>query len=475
MLLIACSAITTVSADSAATPQKKAESVIQSLEGVIAFYAQEGSQTLSVTKNPETGLIESSERIVPFTCEKEQLWTIPIGFEHDEPLSYQYMHLLSGNTELFNLKVVTNNGQKSKDVRIRTNSKQEMWFMCCKNPDNPQLRDAYAIVWEETKDKKVAGTVFMITSLRPDMYERSMSSGLFANDQEAAKKTFKLEGRVGDDLTDSLYVFYIAETGEELNNAADDRYTFTMPVVNKRFGISVELDKPIVGRIRTVMPDGSLCKLWTNIDCVPGETYHITTHNGYYDEDRDYEQRVGRYSGKSLLNDLQRRGIDDQTVEVVDTIPGYNEMEAWENRLSPQQKVQLEMKREISQMNMEKIESIFKTAAEGLKKSTERVGGLMGIDGTLVIDNTYEQLYNQNKETDKIIQDFIKLVKDYGVPAKEMPQMYKEILQFYTKQNQGLTQLTMARAAQTKKAKKTQKYIQGLTEKYMKEMMKAME
>ena len=95
--------------------------------------------------------------------------------------------------------------------------------MCCKNPDNPQLRDAYAIVWEETKDKKVAGTVFMITSLRPDMYERSMSSGLFANDQEAAKKTFKLEGRVGDDLTDSLYVFYIAETGEELNNAGGEQ------------------------------------------------------------------------------------------------------------------------------------------------------------------------------------------------------------------------------------------------------------
>ena len=135
MLLIACSAITTASADPTATPQKKAESVIRSLEGIIAFYAEEGGQTLSVIKNPETGLVEASERIAPFTCEKEDLWSIPIGFRDDEPLSYQYMHLLPGNTELFTLKVVTNNGQKSKDVRIRTNSKQEMWFMCCKNPD----------------------------------------------------------------------------------------------------------------------------------------------------------------------------------------------------------------------------------------------------------------------------------------------------------------------------------------------------
>ena len=371
MLLIACSAVTTVSADSAATPQKKAKSVIQSLEGVIAFYAQEGKQTLSVTKNPETGLIESSERIVPFTCEKEQLWTIPIGFEHDEPLSYQYMHLLPGNTELFTLKVVTNKGLKSKDVRIRTNSKQEMWFMCCKNPENPQLRDAYAIVWEDAGSKNVAGTIYMITSLRPDMYERSMDN------------TSRMIEEADTCVIDTIPVY------EEADTCVID----TIPVYN----------------------------------------------------------------------------------EVVNGALQYNEMDTWRSTLSPQQKAQLEMKTEVIQMNMNMIESTFKNAAEGLKKSAERVGGLMGIDGALVIDNTYEQLYNQNKETDKILQDFIKLVKDYGLPAKEMPQMYKAILQFYTKQNQGLTQLTMARAAQTKKAKKTQKYIQSLTEKYMKEMLKMME
>ena len=371
MLLIACSAVTTVSADSAATPQKKAKSVIQSLEGVIAFYAQEGKQTLSVTKNPETGLIESSERIVPFTCEKEQLWTIPVGFEHDEPLSYQYMHLLPGNTELFTLKVVTNKGLKSKDVRIRTNSKQEMWFMCCKNPENPQLRDAYAIVWEDASSKNVVGTIYMITSLRPDMYERSMDN------------TSRMIEEADTCVIDTIPVY------EEDDTCAID----TIPVYN----------------------------------------------------------------------------------EVVNGALQYNEMDTWRSTLSPQQKAQLEMKTEVIQMNMNMIESTFKNAAEGLKKSAERVGGLMGIDGALVIDNTYEQLYNQNKETDKILQDFIKLVKDYGLPAKEMPQMYKAILQFYTKQNQGLTQLTMARAAQTKKAKKTQKYIQSLTEKYMKEMLKMME
>ena len=57
MLLIACSAITTASADPSATPQKKAKSVIENLERIIAMYAGEENLTLSVIKNPETGLV----------------------------------------------------------------------------------------------------------------------------------------------------------------------------------------------------------------------------------------------------------------------------------------------------------------------------------------------------------------------------------------------------------------------------------
>ena len=468
MLLIACSAINTISADSTATPQKKAKSVIQSLEGIIAFHAKEGSQTLSVTKNPETGLIESSERIAPFTCEKENLWTIPIGFSEDEPLSYQYMHLLPGNAELFNLKVVTNNGKKSKDVRIRTNTKQEMWFMCCKNPDNPQLRDAYAIVWEETKDKNVAGTVFIITSLRPDIFEKNMSSaGLLSEN----KNTFTIDGRVGYDLTDSLYVVYMADTAEELNNVRDSDFVAYMPVVNKRFSFSVQLDKAKVGRIRTVMPDGSLCELWTNLDFVPGETYRITTHNGYYDEDRDYEQRVGRYSGKSLLNDLQRRGIDDQTVTVVDEVPEeFRVVETtpskpWRQTLPPHQLAQLKLKAELVQMDIENIKAKYQTIGETM-------GGFRSRDRIMLL---FDQILEKNKELDKKYQEVIKLAKKLGIPAEEMPGLYKEILQFYTEQNKALNDAFKDSITHGKATRKLQEYVTKQTEKYIKEMEKSLQ
>lgn len=456
MLLIACSAITTASADPTATPQKKAKSVIQSLEGIIAFYAEKGSQTLSVTKNPETGLIESSERIAPFTCQKEDLWTIPIGFSEDEPLSYQYMHLLPGNTELFNLKVVTNNGQKSKDVRIRTNSKQEMWFMCCKNPDNPQLRDAYAIVWEETKDKNVAGTVYMITSLRPDLYTKN---------QETAKNTFRIDGRVGYDLTDSLYVVYMADTSEELDKQADDAFIAYMPVKNKRFSFSVEIDKPKVGRIRTVMPDGSLCHLWTNLDFVPGETYQITTHNGYYDEDRDYERRVGRYSGKSLLNKRQIRGIDDISVVddadvmIADTV-AVEDVDTYLGRiLPPEEAAKVEARVKAIQTDMQMIDEAF-----------EAIKNMPSPASSVRLEPHYKHILTLSKSIDTHFQGLTKVAKDNCLSPNEQVEMYKFIIDMYRYQNKKLNELRPIRL--TKNAQKFQKYITSQTEKYLNEMTK---
>ena len=455
MLLIACSAITTASADPTATPQKKAKSVIRSLEGIIAFYAEKGSQTLSVTKNPETGLIESSVRIVPFTCKKEDLWAISIGFRADEPLSYQYMHLLPGNTELFNLKVVTNNGQKSKDVRIRTNSKQEMWFMCCKNPDNPQLRDAYAIVWEETKDKNVAGTVYMITSLRPDLYTKN---------QETAKNTFRIDGRVGYDLTDSLYVVYMADTSEELDKQADDAFIAYMPVKNKRFSFSVEIDKPKVGRIRTVMPDGSLCHLWTNLDFVPGETYQITTHNGYYDEDRDYERRVGRYSGNSLLNKRQIRGIDDISVVddadvmIADTV-AVEDVDTYLGRiLPPEEAAKISARVKAIEADVQMIDETF-DAIKNMRNTSY-----------LQLEPHFKQILTLSKSIDTHFQGLVKVAKDNCLSPNEQVEMYKFIIDMYRYQNKKLNEVRTIRF--TKSAQKLQKYITSQIEKYLDEMSK---
>ena len=470
MLLIACSAITTISADpTAATPQKKPEAVIAMLNDIIKRFGQASDQVYSVSRNPNTNQIEYSIKITKFVANVKRapltlnLASVSSPFTKDEPLSYQTLHLTPGSTEMFALGVFVEQGE-DKQYTLRDNPNQEMWLMCCKNPENPQLRDAYAIAWELNADQSQAiGTVYMITSLRPDVYMKNMSSaGLLSDNQN----TFTIDGRVGYDLTDSLYVVYMADTAEELDKVADNDYVATMPVVNKRFSFSVQLDKPKVGRIRTVMPDGSLCELWTNLDFVPGRTYRITTHNGYYDEDRDYELSVGRYSGKSLLNDLQRRGIDDQTFTVVDEVP--EEYRTVENQvgkgaISVAENAVLFAKGELIQLHIDKIENSYKEmgmAIQGDFRSRERVQLIL------------KQILKQNQELDKQYQECIKYIKSTGWRRSEWSEMYKGILKFYTEQNQGLSKAYQDSITNGKPILKLRDYLNKQTEKYMKDMEK---
>ena len=423
MLLIACSAITTISADPSAAPQKKPEIVIATLNAIIQKFSQNEGQVYSVNRNPNTGIIESSIKIVPFHCSANRIQNdnvmnaVAINFPKDEPLAYQFLHVQPGSNEMFSLKVITNNGTNQSTQRIRTNRNQEMWFMCCKNPENPQLRDAYAIVWEHTDE--IEGTIYMITSLRPDMYEKAAES-----------RMFKIVGRVDENIKDSLYNIYIAESREALYNLEDHEYVACVPVVNKRFEWQTELTKPCVGRLRCIFPDGELCSAWIDLDFVPGETYKITVHNGYYDEDKDYERRVGRQSGHSLIEpnavkvidpirpkDLPANATYIGPVKVEDS-PSFKPSEV--------QKMQLKPIMELAKMKIEEIKSLYQRL-DAKNVSWANKGAI------------FDNITKKNKELDKQFQDVIKVVKGAQLP---------------------------------KSAQKTQETINKLIQKYMNEMSK---
>ena len=471
MLLIACSTTTPTLAQSKSKAQKKDYHLVigdskehqyplrvfRRLREIRDQFGRKQGQVYSVLKNPNTGLIESAERITHFSCDVKELKTIDQVFMDDEPYSYQILHIMPGNREQFSIRVVSNGGQPNNTLHVRTNSKQEMWFLATKNLENPQLRDAYAIVWEPSADGlNVEGTVYGISSLRPDLYTKNL---------ETSNNVFRIDGRVGDDLTDSLYVVYMADSSEELDKLADDAFMEYMPVVNRRFSFSVEIDKPKVGRIRTVMPDGSLCHLWTNLDFVPGETYHITTHNGYYDEDRDYERRVGRYSGKSLLNKRQVRGIDDVSIVAEADTVVVDSPTNWEP--SPALKMQLEVKGKAMWAKMESVKALYQSLDPKNRVSWMRK------------DLVFDQITKQNKEVDAAFHDILKFLKDIVIPVDERAEIlgngYEEILKFYTEQNKGLTEMMSSGIQLPKSAKKTQKAINKYIEKYMTEMTKLIE
>lgn len=471
MLLIACSAVVTATAQSKSKTQKKdylaiVENkeyqyplrVFRRLREIRDQFGRKQGQVYSVLKNPNTGLIESAERITHFSCDVKELKTIDQVFMDDEPYSYQILHIMPGSREQFSIRVVSNGGQPNNTLHVRTNSKQEMWFLATKNLENPQLRDAYAIVWEPSADGlNVEGTVYGISSLRPDLYTKNL---------ETSNNVFRIDGRVGDDLTDSLYVVYMADSSEELDKLADDAFMEYMPVVNRRFSFSVEIDKPKVGRIRTVMPDGSLCHLWTNLDFVPGETYHITTHNGYYDEDRDYERRVGRYSGKSLLNKRQVRGIDD--VANVDDADDASAHDRPFPEPSPALKLRMEIKYKELGAKTETVRAFYKSLDPKSNASWARK------------DRIFDRIIKQNQEVDAVFRDLQKLFKDYfkefdnlvDKRAEILGPGYEGILEFYTEQNKALTEMTSSGIQLPKSAQKTQKALNKYIEKYMKEMTK---
>ena len=459
MLLIACSAIITISADPSAAPQKKPELVILTLNAITQKFGLNEGQVYSVNRNPNTGIIESSIKIVPFRCSANRIQNdnvmnaVAINFPKEEPLAYQFLHIQPGSNEMFSLKVITNNGTNQSTQRIRTNRNQEMWFMCCKNPENPQLRDAYAIVWEHTDE--IEGTIYMITSLRPDMYEKAAES-----------RMFKIVGRVDENIKDSLYNIYIAESREALYNLEDHEYVACIPVVNKRFEWQTELTKPCVGRLRCIFPDGELCSAWIDLDFVPGETYNITVHNGYYDEDKDYERRVGRQSGHSLIEpnavkvidpirpkDLPANATYIGPVKVEDT-PSFKPSEV--------QKMQLKPIMELAEMKAEEIKSLYQRLD---------AKNLSWVNKGAVFDN----ITKKNKELDKQFQDVIKVVKGLKMSKHEesqaLSELYKEILEFYTEQNKILTEMS-GQGQLPKSAQKTQETVNKIIQKYMNEMSK---
>ena len=458
MLLIVSSAAVPALAQSKSKAQKKYDltvtmnkeqqyplRVFRLLRSIRDKFGMKEGQTYSVLKNPNTGLIESAERITRFSCNVNELKTIDEDFMADEPFSYQILHLLPGNTQQFDIKVVSADGQRSTTLPIRTKPTQEMWYLATKNLENPQLRDVYAIVWE-TGGLAAEGTIYGISSLRPDLYTKNV---------ESSKRMFKIEGRVDENIKDSLYNIYIANTHDALNALGDNEYVACVPVVNKRFEWQTELDHPCVGRLRCIFPDGSLCSAWIDLDFVPGETYHITVHNGYYDDDVAYEQRVGRLSGKSLLQPRQ------ESVTITGDFKFEDSEDDKEANLGipPEEEAKREARTNAIRADAQIIDETF----DAIKNTPYPANGVQ-------LESLYKKILTLSKSIDTHFQGLAKVAKDNCLSPNEQAEMYKFILITYRNQNRKFNEASSVHY--NKSAQKLQKYITSQIEKYLGEMQK---
>ena len=102
----------------------------------------------------------------------------------------------------------------------------------------------------------------------------------------------------------------------------------------------------------------------------------------------------------------------------------------------------------------------------------EIMGGFRSRDRIMLI---FDQILQQNKELDKKYQEFIKLSKSMNMPVAEMPNLYKEILEFYTNQNKALYELSKDSMTNGKNIRKLQEYVTKQTEKYLKDLENSLE
>ena len=473
MLLIASSAMSTTFAQKKdATWQKarpasevKYPTVVRgALNDFIQHFALAEGQSYSVNRNPVTDVLESSERVVRFRCDTAEpmLQAVKNAYNTSEYITYQFTQIMPGGNEQFAIRVVSDGGKVNKTIPVRTKNTQEMWFLATKNLENPQLRDVYAIVWEKKSaidwPDMFEGTIYMISSLRPDLYTKEMDS---------SKKTFRIEGRVDANIKDSLYNIYIADTYAQLCGQSDDAYVACVPVINKRFEYQVELDHPVAGRLRCIFPDGELCSAWIDLDFVPGETYHITVHNGYYDDDMDYEHRVGRFSGKSLIRSSATVDEPRESVRTVtDPMEQVQLLQAERTKESINKAVEVQLK-----FKANKIEVDMKI----LKVLYEQLDPAKRIE--FPMDLTFDQILNKNKTIESDFADMIKLAGNDVISDKDKIEfkthIYKKALELVIEQNKILSEASRI-VGFPKSGRKLQTYLEKLSDKYMNALTKLM-
>jgi hypothetical protein len=188
-------------------------------------------------------------------------------------------------------------------------------------------------------------------------------------------------------------------------------------------------------------------------------------HNGYYDEDKDYERRVGRQSGKSL--------IEPNAVKVVDDVPAKyqkanpvnpveDDFQKWRKSLSPAEEMQFQIKAERMQMISQKLDELYKFI-----KTT-----LNGSNADYPMDVTFNEILKQNKELEVKWQEFFKLFKDKNMPKAAYPKVYKEIIEIYTGQLREIDKYFKKHGAMSKAARKVNTYVLKQNEKYMDAMEK---
>ncbi|MBP5683070.1 MAG: AhpC/TSA family protein [Bacteroidales bacterium] len=129
--------------------------------------------------------------------------------------------------------------------------------------------------------------------------------------QTQNQPTFRINGTVADEISDTAYFVYIGDTtfNIDIKNAPTD----TIIVKDKKFTYTSDIKEPRPIYLQAVFKNGEVCQAYVNFVLVPGETADLKVNNGYFDLDGSTFYKQWHVLDSMITSDHEKiRVIDEQ-------------------------------------------------------------------------------------------------------------------------------------------------------------------
>jgi thiol-disulfide isomerase/thioredoxin len=112
----------------------------------------------------------------------------------------------------------------------------------------------------------------------------AMICAVSACSQTQNQQTFRINGTVADEISDTAYFVFIGDTNFNVDMKAAP--TDTIIVKDKKFTYTnSDIKEPRLINLQAIFKNGEVCNAYVDFVLVPGETAELKVNNGYFDLD----------------------------------------------------------------------------------------------------------------------------------------------------------------------------------------------
>lgn len=212
ILAILAIAISNVSAqdNSAMTAAKN---VYKAMMDIRTNYGKEDDKVVELSRNPESGFVNTSVEIIPFRGKAISLKSIIEAFDKDREKGYNFGNINATTIGAENFGTFKGDDTSSYITLMKASEGSATHFLSLevKCADNPQMRTFYGVKWMKLGEE-TSGSLYLITSKRPDLIlseadkkaDDENEEDVLSSLSEDAQKRIKVLATMIDTYSDEL-------------------------------------------------------------------------------------------------------------------------------------------------------------------------------------------------------------------------------------------------------------------------------